>query len=73
VLYLAFVCGLMSGSFFPSFSCFQGTCGDMTEMMRYYLRAGPKEALVWAFVSFPSGSFPICCKAGDQRARVGGK
>src|SRR5690349_2636313 len=54
VLYLVFVGGLMSGSLFPSFSCFQGTCGDVTEMMRFYLPAGPQDvgkALVWAFAA----------------------
>jgi hypothetical protein len=54
VLYLIFVAGLMSGSLFPTISCVDGkTCTDVTELMRFYVPAGPQDvgkALVWAFI-----------------------
>jgi hypothetical protein len=49
-----FVAGLMSGSLFPTISCVDGkTCTDVTELMRFYVPAGPQDvgkALVWAFI-----------------------
>ena len=55
VLYLIFVAGLMSGSLFPTISCVEGkSCTDVTELMRFYVPAGPQDvgkALVWAFIA----------------------
>lgn len=54
VLYLIFAGGMLSGAFFPSFTCKQGDCADFSTLLAGY---GPAQAvdyskvILWGFVA----------------------